>query len=207
MYWHRGFARKAELKFSEAGHEPKRHITNLNQALNGADHFWSFGRVGEALRAEHGFGAGHMDAVEARMRRISLFAFQAMRKPGGDVGDGGGGGHDDDDGGGGAAPTGLSSWQFYTLDWAMEPSGEVSLLEYNAASAYRHVPSGDDLTPRIWSSMIELVGLAQSAPARSLRERALPRSYAGWRLLHNEAARRNRRARPSYNACSVPAEE
>ena len=99
----------------------------------------------------------------------------------------------------------MGSFQLYALDWVMDTSGNLSLLECNAAPGmldYSYV-KGDTLTPGLWTSMLQLVALAQSASPQRLRSLsargAQPFHFAGWELLFNELT-----SPRAYNACSVP---
>ena len=73
------------------------------------------------------------------------------------------------------------------MDWALEPSGRVSLLEVNAAPGMRGYRSMPTLTPALWKTMIELVALAQTATPTWLQTRARRGfQFFGWHLIYNE---------------------
>ena len=132
-------------------------------------------------------------AAAARMRNISRFAFRAMQHARQGPDDAGGAAGEAAGGpvGGAAAPPAsgagaMGSWQVHALDWAMDPAGRVSLIEANAAPGMRGYRSMPTLTPALWTTMFELVALAQSAPAAWLRGCGRGFRFHGWHLIYNE---------------------
>ena len=68
----------------------------------------------------------------------------------------------------------------------MDPKGRVSLIEVNAAPGMRGYSSMPTLTPALWTTMFELIALAQGAPDAWLRGCRRGFSFYGWQLIYNE---------------------
>ena len=214
-FTHEGIARRADFAYDAASSKPAAHILNLRYdggKMLGDDHFWSWRKLGGALRSEHDLGAEHMETVvRAEVDRVCTFEVHAMRgdpdanpevpltaRRGGGSGGGGGG-----SGGGGSHP--LRSFQFFSLDWALGPDGRPSLIEKNAAPGTHPYRSVDGLMPGLLTTMIELVALTQTAPAETLRTMhagpgAAQFAFGGWRLVHNQL---HEQPAAPYNACAV----
>lgn len=199
-FYGRGIVRRADEPYNASSSEPKAHITNLGHMglgrLAHKDHFWSYGRLAKALSSERGFAPGHLQrVVEGQMKRGSLFALQTMRSRRGTPPLTRSRSHHGSPG----------TWQVFGLDWILDTAGRASLIECNAAPGMPHyeMPGDEALTPALWTSMLELVALAQSATPDALSALAVGYEYKGWELLYNEASPAAG-LRPAYNACLVP---
>jgi hypothetical protein len=182
-----------------------------HSASSAADHFWSYDRVARSVARERPTLAPASSLLQSgreEMRRVSKFALEAMFTPRtASMGSAAGASRGrSGSGDGGDAPSGLvGSWQVWSLDWALDVSGGISLLEANAAPSIAEYSSVPRLTPALYTTMLELVTLAQTAPMSRLRQLTLfesPRSgfrYEGWELIHNDAVV----ASKPYNACAV----
>jgi len=167
-YYHRGIARRADTKYVDptaTGSSINAHVTNAkSQASKGAaadSHFLSFNRVGRALTSEFGFAETYMQhTVPAQMRKLLEFAVRAL----------------------GAAESWsaeMGSFQSFAADFAMDPRGNVWLLEVNSAPLWIHYHTDDNFDSRaVYRTALELV-LSDHGP------QAGPplRRYAGWELI------------------------
>ena len=186
------------------------HSPETEALASASEHFLSFEALEAAMHAEHAFAPDFVRRVVAqRMQNLSVFAFQAMRQPPpatpsaaapGDASaasgtatrsapsrlasPSSGAGRE---GSARSSRRSLGTWQVHGLDWAIGPRGEVSLIEANAAPGMRHYASLPSLSPAVWTTMFELVALAQSASRTWLERRARPWHFFGWELLFNEA--------------------
>ena len=206
-FTHEGIARRADFAYDAASTTPAAHILNLHyqggKLLNdpNPNHVWSWSKLGQALTAEHGFPDDHMErVVRAEIDRISNFEVHAMRgnpvvNPAQPWHGGGGTG--------GSSP--LRSFQFFSLDWAMEPDGRISLIEKNAAPGTHPYQSVVGLMPTLVTTMLELIALVQTAPEGTLRQmHAAPTAsqfpFGGWRLVQNQL---HELPTAPYNACQI----
>ena len=178
-YYHRGIARRADTKYVDptaTGSSMNAHVTNVkSQASKGAaadSHFLSFNRVGRALTREFGFAAAHMQhTVPAQMRKLLEFAVRALDvrtscfEPGVSSA-------------GLPLSAAMGSFQVFAADFAMDPRGNVWLLEVNSAPLWTPYPTDDSLTPAVYRTALELM-LHDHGP------QAGPplRRYAGWELI------------------------
>lgn len=136
------------------------------------------------------------------MKNLSLFAFRAMR-----VGSARGQASAAASAADFRAGRALGSWQAHAMDWAIEPSGRVSLIEVNAAPGMRGYSSMPSLAPGVWTTMFELVALAQRASPEWLQHKAKSGefTYWGWHLIYNELGAEEQAQRYSCASARVMA--
>ena len=89
------------------------------------------------------------------------------------------------------------------LDFAMDPNGNVWLLETNTAPLWGLYPTDDKLTPAVYRTALELA-LTAHADAND----ALPSRHGDWFKVNVDSSPRvtsNGHVRSDYNACaSIP---
>jgi hypothetical protein len=189
-YYHRGIARRSDTKYDARSSSTNVHVTNArSQHSKGASarsHFLSFARVGRALTDEHGFREDHMRrVVPAQMRALMRFVVKSLADIGRNC---------SKRGFGRTVSEGVGGFHLLAIDFAMDPTGNVWLLETNTSPLWMHYPTDDLLTPTLWSSALEL----------ALRVHAnlgtTPSRHADWiRITLHTPLSAGRRI--DYNAC------
>eukprot|EP00924_Labyrinthula_sp_SR-Ha-C_P010026 snap_masked-scaffold_21-processed-gene-5.88-mRNA-1 protein AED:1.00 eAED:1.00 QI:0/-1/0/0/-1/1/1/0/461 len=193
VFYHDGFIRKAGTKFSlfDLGNA-NAHVTN-DVGQKGEDHFWGFHQLEEYLNArpvnassEVQYGSRVMEELRSQAKRVSVYLAQtAVTEPGFRKSSG--------------------KFQLFALDWMVEKDGnsvKAWLLEANGNPLLTHYPK-IDLTPDIWTSMVDLVRLIQVKPESIEGSFSVANQwkYLGWNLIWNELEATQ--AETLYEACKV----
>ena len=199
-FYHRGFARRSDTVYSPNSSSTNSHVTNAGTQTGTSQHFLSYGRVGRALSHEYGLPSTHMtETVPSQMKRLMEFHIRSL-----DVGTECT--HPGVTAAGQPLSPSVGSFQMMAADFAMDPRGNVWLLEVNTSPHWGAYPTDDELTPSVYRSALELVlavheGTGPRAGARD--DAGEPRCHAAWEPLHVDTLAQPPRA---YNACqAVPA--
>jgi hypothetical protein len=181
-FYHDGFVRRAELKYSSSSSDPRAAITN-SRSQSEDNHFYGFSHLQEMLTRDHGFASDFMQTkFLPHALRASLYLFHTaknliFRRKG--------------------------RFQVYALDWMLDVNGDIHLLEANGNPLVRDYP-GTGLTPAMWTSMIELEEKIHMRP-KQLPDLAVRQgfAYSGWKLIYNELE--EAMEQDAYDACRVNA--
>ena len=185
VFYHDGFVRRSENKYSsDSGNlkDTKAHITN-DASQSSENHFFGFDQLQAVLTEEHQFPPHFLnETFRPHALRVSNYLFHtSYDKPKG------------------LLPT-KGRFQLFALDWMIDKNQGIHLLEGNGNPLLTHYPK-TGLTPRVWTSMIELIRMLHITPEKLERPLSVRDRYAhgGWLLVHNqvevEALKRK------YNPC------
>lgn len=175
IFYHDGFVRKAEGKYStdeESLKDPLKQVTNdVSQSSEG--HFFNFKQLEKKLFETYSnFNEDFLtkEFVPHAMR-VSNFLFYSAKQ-----------GYK----GKGMVPT-KGRYQLFALDWMIDESGGFHLLEGNGnplITDYKNI----ELTPELWTSMIELEKMVHIKPEEFSESLSVEEGfeYKGWKLVHNQ---------------------
>ena len=184
IYYHKGFARRSAIAYSNSNFNKLGHITNHKSQDKHADHFVSFSNVSRILESESGFPSDFMDTVfKKRAKHVTNYIFQAARSK---------------------IKRRIGAFMVFGVDWVLDGDQGVHFLEANGNPSISNYP-GTDLGPRIWNEMAYLVSTLHRTP--ELVAGGSPRvreghAHGGWELVFNEAEEAARG--DVYAACEFP---
>ena len=188
VFYHRGFVRRSATAYSSTSLNDKlAHITN-HASQSSDDHFASFGALEQALASEMGFAPDYLRTTfSRRAKAVTNFVFQSART---------------------RLKRRAGAYMLFGLDWMIDRSGGVHLLEANGAPLLRHYPfaSGEEaLTPGVWRDMASLLTTVHLEPDKIVGELSVRSgfTFGGWELVFSELEEKAHGA--AYNPCSAEA--
>mmetsp|Transcript_11741 Transcript_11741/g.13625 ORF Transcript_11741/g.13625 Transcript_11741/m.13625 type:complete len:575 (+) Transcript_11741:149-1873(+) len=172
VFYHDGFIRRAENKYSTDSSslkDPLAHVTNA-MGQSSENHFFSFEQLQEVLSREHGFKSDFMsNTFRTNAMRVTNFLFNsAYNRTRGLI------------------PT-PGRFQLFALDWMIDRKGGLYLLEANGNPLIAHYEN-IGLTPDLWTSLIQLEKLLHTSPEKLNSPLSVAQgfSYKGWKLVYNQ---------------------
>ncbi len=187
VFYHDGFARKSDAKYTSDTKNKNVHVTNA-VSQSGADHFWSFERISEALHEEHGFPPNFLASKREYMEKVTKFLFMTTAVqdnplryvPG--------------------------RFQVFAIDWMVSMDQKLHVLEgngYPLVTNYKDLP---ELTPQIWDNMMDLVLKVQFTPEELPPKFTTAAKYrhGGWSMVYNELEymyRESKQLPSDFDAC------
>jgi len=190
VFYHDGFARLAERPFAldsaESLADAKIHVTNAVRQTSDRP-FLGFDKLARRLTVEHGLPADFLDVkFRPRAREVSKMLVHAA-----------------------GTERRRGRFQVFAMDWLIDRRGGVHLLEVNGDTSMASF-QGTGLTPRIWTTMLDLVEKLHTAPAKLRIPRRQQRGrlfrHGRWELVYNEVAD-DGDAPAAYNPCTALAPE
>ena len=174
IYKH-GIFRKSSRKFDLFARDQEVHILNSrNQSLH--NHFYNYTYMNRIFENEYNFGPNFIQRIlHPQIRKIQRFVFESQifkmpvkKYPVNHRG----------------------RFHIFAMDWIVDTTGHVFLLEGNRFPAIVNYPEGVGVTPNIWYEFLQLIKLIQIYP-RTMNESQpmlVRRRYAyrGWELIYNE---------------------
>lgn len=165
VFYHRGFVRRSGNKYTTNVNDQLAHITNL-AAQKSADHFWGFDTLEQALTKELNFAPDYMKTTFAKHAKlVTNYVFQAARD---------------------RLKRREGAYALFGLDWMIDRSGGIHLLEGNGNPVVQHYPGTDDLTPNVWRDMASLVIKIHMDPATLGGPLKKGFTFGGWELVFSE---------------------
>jgi len=187
VFYHKGFIRRSATAYSsDALGDKLAHITNA-EAQDSDDHFAGFDFLQKALSEELNFPPDYMSRTfKSRTKHVTNFVFQAARAK---------------------LKRRTGAFMLFGLDWMVDRSGGVHLLEANGYPVMRHYPNTDDLTPQIWRDMATLLTLIHMDPdlIESDVTAAAGFKHGGWEIVFSEPE--EKLSGRTYDPCMIDAYE
>jgi len=169
VFYHDGFARKADTKYSKDSNNRNIHVTNA-VSQSGKDHFWTFEMLSEALHKEHGFPADFLAQQRAYMEKVTKFLFMTTKTQDNPL------------------RHNTGRYQLFAIDWMISLDRKLHVLEGNGYPLVTNYASMPDFSPKIWDEMMELVLNIHMEPEKLPADLTVKAGFrhGGWSLVYNE---------------------
>jgi len=186
VFYHDGFARKANNPYTSDIKNVKAHITNAN-SQSAKDHFYTFSQLEETLARESNFPTDYMRRVfREHAFKVQNYVFQASR---GEI----------------AKRKGV--YQIFALDWIIDSSGGIHMLEANSNPLVETYKEMEEEFTELWGGMVDLVLRIHTNPSSLFTGEyttmtTSPKRFRhrDWHLIFNELEENINGTK--YNPCS-----